>query len=129
MKEVIHKCWFDGFNRRDWDSVQKIYSEDALVHGKEGELRGGASVVKLAKAWLRAIPDAYITPLYTSIEQDVVVVHWRAEGSFIHPIKEIAATGKQVVFHGLTCFRCQHGKVIEHWASVDYRPLSSASST
>lgn len=126
MQDTILRCWFDGYNQRDWDSVQKIYSDDALVHGKDGDLRGGSSVVQLAKKWLTAIPDARITPLHTSIENDVVVVHWKVEGTFTNPIRDIEATGKKVVFHGLTCFRCHNEKVVEHWASVDYRPLNPA---
>lgn len=41
--------------------------------------------------------------LHTSIENDVVVVHWKVEGTFTNPIRDIAAAGKKVVFHGLTC--------------------------
>lgn len=49
MQDPILRCWFDGYNQRDWDSVQKIYLDDALVHGKDGDLRGSSSVVQLAK--------------------------------------------------------------------------------
>ncbi|SCA63573.1 hypothetical protein SCG7086_AW_00150 [Chlamydiales bacterium SCGC AG-110-P3] len=125
MEDTILSCWFDGYNRRDWDAVQGIYSDDALIHGKDGPLRGGQAVVELAKKWLRAIPDCQITPLHTSREGDVVVVHWRVEGTFTESIRDIVATGKKVAFHGLTCFRCRDQQVVEHWASVDYRPLMS----
>jgi len=123
MEEKLLQSWFTGFNQRDWDSIQNIYTEDALIHGKEELLRGGKSVVEMAKKWLFAIPDAHITPLSTIKEKDFVVVHWRVEGTFTNPIRDIAATGRKVVFHGLTCFRFDSEKVVEHWASVDYRPL------
>ena len=126
MKDTILKCWFDTYNQREWDSMQKIYSDDATIHGKDALLKGGNAVVELAKKWLIAIPDAKITPLHDSIEKDIVVVHWKVEGTFTNSIKDIAATGEKVIFHGLTCFRCHNEKVIEHWASVDYRPLTSA---
>ncbi len=129
MQDTILRCWFDGYNQRDWDSVQKIYSDDALVHGKDGDLKGGRSVVQLAKKWLTAIPDARIIPLHTSIENDVVVVHWKVEGTFTESIRDIVASGKKVAFHGLTCFRCRDQQVVEHWASVDYRPLMSSKPT
>jgi len=124
MKDRILKCWFEGYNKRDWHAVGKIYSDDALIHGRDGQLIGGRSVVELAKRWLTAIPDAHITPLCASTEEDVVVVHWKLEGTFKESIREYPATGKHVVFHGLTCFRCHNEKVVEHWASIDYRPLS-----
>jgi SnoaL-like polyketide cyclase len=53
-------------------------------------------------------------------------VYWRAEGTFTGPIGGIPPTNEKVVFHGHTCFRCLDGKVIEHWAAVDYRPLQSS---
>ncbi|MCH9608750.1 MAG: hypothetical protein S4CHLAM45_06570 [Chlamydiales bacterium] len=127
MKDTILKCWFDGYNQRDWGSIQKIYSDNALVHGRDGLLRGGSSVVELAKKWVFAIPDAHITPLCSSIENDVIVIHWKVEGTFSNPIREIAATGKKITLHGLTCFRCHHEKIIEHWTSIDYKPLSPVS--
>lgn len=124
MENKILKCWFDGFNRRDWTSISEIYSDDALIHGKEGLLRGGQGVVELGKKWVEAIPDAQITPLYTSREEnEIIVVHWRAEGRMERSIRDIVATGNKVTFHGLTCFRCDGQKIVEHWASVDYRPL------
>jgi len=125
MENRILSCWFDGFNRRDWEVLEELYSDDALVHGKEGAVRGGQGVVGLASKWLEAIPDAKIDPLYFSEEKyGVFAVHWRAEGTFKNPIREIPASGKKVAFHGLTCFRITDQKVVEHWACVDYRPLT-----
>lgn len=126
MESKILSCWFDGFNRRDWTSIREIYTEDALIHGKEGPIKGGQGVVELAQKWLVAIPDAQITPLYTCKEEnDVIVVHWRIEGVLKGSIRDIVGTGKKVSFHGLTCFRCCDEKVVEHWASIDYRPLGA----
>ncbi len=125
MKETILRCWFEGYNQRDWDAVGGIYSKDALIHSKDGPLKGGDAVVSLAKKWLNALPDAQITPLCTSKEDDLIVVHWRINGTLTGSIRDIAPTGKKVVFHGLTCFRFKGEQVIEHWASVDYRPLMS----
>jgi len=126
MEETILKNWFDAYNQRDWDSIKNIYSDDAIVHGKEGDLIGGQSVVNLAKKGLVSFPDARINPLFFSWEDDVFIVHWRVEGTFENSILDIPATNEKVVFHGLTCFRCKDDKVIEHWAAVDYRPLTFA---
>ncbi|MCB1119710.1 MAG: ester cyclase [Chlamydiia bacterium] len=124
MKERIVLEWFGGCNRRDWDAIKALYAEDAVIHGKEGILRGGDGVVTVAKKWLTAIPDGVVTPVYSTCEGEVIVVHWRMEGTLKGSIRDIAATGKKVVFHGLTCFRCRNQTVVEHWAAVDYRPLT-----
>ncbi len=130
MEKIILSNWFDAYNQRDWAAMQEIYTDNSLIHGKEKELRGGAAIVELAKKWLKAIPDIQLTPLNTSKEgHDVVVVHWRAEGTFTNSIRDIEATGKKIAFHGLTCFRFLNEKVVEHWATVDYRPLRSEESS
>ncbi len=127
MEEQILTRWFEALNKHDWTSIESLYTSDALVHGKDGLLRGGASVVELIKKWLKAMPDSHITPLHTSTEADVIVVHWRTEGTLVGSIREFKPTGKKTVVHGLTCFRCKEGKVIEHWAAVDYLPLQPQS--
>ena len=124
MKDKILSHWFEGFNRRDWKSVEEIYDENALIHGRDEKLRGGKAVVKLAENWLKAFPDMNIRALHADTEDnDVVVVHWRTEGTMTGPMWDIEPTGKKVSFHGITCFRCDRGKVVEHWASIDYQPL------
>ncbi len=126
MEDVILGDWFDGYNCRDFDAMEQIYSNDALIHGVEGLVHGGKAVVEIAKKWLEAIPDAQIIPLFTSKEEgNVIVVHWRAEGTLTGSIRDLVATGKKVAFHGLTCFRHMDNKVVEHWAAIDYRPLKS----
>ncbi|NGX58297.1 MAG: hypothetical protein K940chlam3_01202 [Chlamydiae bacterium] len=124
MKEKILKYWFDAYNRRDFSSVQQIYADDAVIHGTGGPYYGGKAVVSLLKIWLEGIPDAQIIPLFTMKEDnDVVVVHWRAEGTFKGPVRDIPPTGEKVAFHGFTCFRCRDDKIIEHYACIDYHPL------
>ena len=128
MENTLLSCWFDAYNRRDWNAMKSIYADDALIHGKDGPLRGGDAVIELAKMWVTAIPDAQITPLYASKEKDVVIIHWKAEGHLTGSLRDIQPTGKHVIFHGLTCFRCRDQKVVEHWASIDYRPLRVSAS-
>jgi predicted ester cyclase len=126
MEEMVLNQWFDAYNSRDWSAMEGLYNEDALIHGKSGKLQGGKALVEIAKLWTTAIPDACITPLYSCTEDDnLIVVHWRVEGTFTAPLKDFEPTGEKVVFHGHTCFRFENDQVIEHWASVDYRPLLS----
>ncbi len=125
MEQAILSNWFDAFNRRDWSAIEGVYAEDALIHAKAGPLRGGHSIVEISEKWLSAIPDAHITPLHVSKEGDVIIAHWRIEGTLSGAIRDITPTGEKTAFHGLTCFRCRDSKVVEHWASVDYRALQS----
>ena len=123
------KKWFGGFNERNWDLVSGVYTEDAIVHAKEGILAGGQAIVDIAKKWIGSFPDIKVTPLSSHLEKDVIVIHWKAEGTFISPIMDIAATGEKVAFHGLANFRIANDKVVEHWAAVDYKPLQFSTSS
>lgn len=123
MKDEILSKWFDGYNKRDWAALESLYSDDALIHAKCGDMRGGVSVVNLCKNWLLALPDTQISPLRIDVEGDVIVAHWKATGTFKEPIMNISPSGKKVSFHGITHFRSRDGRVVEHWSTIDYRPL------
>lgn len=125
MKTKILHSWFDAYNRRHWSSISGLYADDAIIHSQQGTLTGGESITDIAKLWSEALPDAHITPLSATEEEDgLIVVHWKVEGTFHQPLRDIPATGKKVRIHGHTCFRCEGDKIVEHWASVDYRPLT-----
>lgn len=124
MREKILKNWFEAFNQRVWEAMESLYSPQAVIHGRKGDLTGGNSVVKIAKEWLHAIPDAKILPLITVEESDdLYIVHWKTEGTFTGSIDEFQGDQNKVSFHGHTCFRFDGDQVVEHWASVDYRAL------
>ncbi len=128
MIDGIKSGFFDNYNNRDWEALKKIYTEDAVIHSYQ--CKGGQAVVDIAKRKLKAIPDFKFTPLYSSYENNTVVVHWCAEGtaagSIMHPEKE------KVVFSGCNQFRISDGKVAEQWENTFYcslkQPISSASS-
>lgn len=92
MKDEILSNWFDGYNKRDWGALESLYSDDALIHARCGDMRGGASVVNLCKNWLVVLPDTQIAPLSVDVEDDVIVAHWKATGTFKEPIINISAT-------------------------------------
>ena len=126
MKERIIQDWVIGYNNRDFEAIESVYSKDAVIHSKKGDRTGGAAVVEIFKKWIVAVPDGKITPLHVSEEKDnVVVLHWRCSGTFKEQILDIPATGEEVAIHGATFFRHENGKVIEHWATVDYRPFTN----
>ncbi|MCH9621276.1 MAG: hypothetical protein S4CHLAM20_06950 [Chlamydiia bacterium] len=125
MEERILAEWFEACNDWNYESIENLYAEDALVHAKDGDLFGGKAIVRLLQKWVKAIPDLKMTPLHSSTEDDVVVVHWKAEGTLKEDLGEVKATNKQTIFHGLTCFRFKNNKIIEHWVSADYRALAA----
>ncbi|MCB1114284.1 MAG: ester cyclase [Chlamydiia bacterium] len=126
MKELIEQKWFGGYNTRNWEDVASLYADDAVVHAVDGDKTGGQAVVDIAKKWLEAMPDAQIIPKgIVEDDPDTIVVHWKCEATFEGPVRNLEPTHEKVVFHGLTHFKHRDGKIIEHWATVDYRPLKA----
>ena len=110
----MHRIWtefFGGFNERDFGRMASLYAEDALVHSKEGPLRGPKALEQISAKWLVRDPGLQLEPLHLSEEGDLVTIHWAAR------------EGGRTLCHGHTCFLVADGQVVEHWACVDSRAL------
>ncbi len=125
MRERILQGFFQATNCRDFSYIPKLYSTSALIHTLSGKQYGAEPILKIFQDWCHSFPDFQLEPLTVSQEEDVIVVHWRFEGIFMNQLREIPPTRKKTVLHGLTCFKCSQGQIIEHWARVDYHPLTT----
>ncbi len=124
MQDTITTTWFDAINKRNADGLTHLYSDDALIHSKKGPVKGKQALVEIMERWDEAMPDFKVQPVFATTEDDVVVVHWHATGTFKKPLLSMEPTHKQTSFHGVTCFKCKDGQVVEHWATTDYRAMT-----
>lgn len=124
MEGQILQGFFQSTNRGDYSFIPKLYAPSAVIHTLEGDKYGPDVIIDIFKKWKFAFPDLQLEPLCVLQESDVLVIHWRAKGTFTHSIRDIPPNGKNLTIHGFTCFRCLNNQIIEHWARVDYRPLS-----
>ncbi len=104
--------------------MKALYRKDSIIHGREGLQYGPNALEEILSRWLDAFPDITLTTLHSSKQDDLVTIHWRAEGTQEKAFRDIPNKESKVIFHGLTSFRCEDNQVIEHWACVDYRALS-----
>ena len=125
MKNQILHGFFQSTNSDDYSFIPKLYSPLAVIHTLDGEKYGPDIIIDIFKKWKFAFPDLQLEPLCLMQESDVIVIHWRGNGTFTNPLRDIQPTGKKITMHGFTCFRCLDNQIIEHWARVDYRPLSN----
>lgn len=124
MGTQILQGFFQSTNQGDYSFIPKLYSSQAIIHTLDGDKYGPDSIIEIFQKWKFAFPDFQLEPLCLSQESDVLVVHWRGKGTFTNEIRNIQPTGKKITMHGFTCFKCLENQIIEHWARVDYRPLS-----
>jgi predicted ester cyclase len=124
MREQILQGFFQATNHGDYSFIPKLYAPSAIIHTLDGDKHGSDVIIDIFRKWKMALPDFQLEPLCSIQESDVLVIHWRAKGTFTNSIRDIQPTGKKITIHGFTCFKCKDNQVVEHWARVDYRPLS-----
>jgi predicted ester cyclase len=56
-------------------------------------------------------------------ENDLVITHWKAQGTHQGNFKNINPSQKPVKYNGLTLFRIKNEKIIEYWAYLDMHHL------
>jgi len=66
-----------------------------------------------------ALPDLRITLEDDVAEGDKVVSRWRAQGTHQGGLMDIAPTGNEVAFTGITIHRIEDGKIVEEWENWD----------
>lgn len=127
MKEKILHDWYGALLERDLDTLVGLYSDHALIHTKQGPLRGKASMKNLLIKWLLAMPDLQIYPEHVIVDNDTLIVYWKGEGTLKSPILDLQPTNEKKAFYGFNSFRLQNNQIIEHRATVDYSPFHDAS--
>ena len=63
LEERILETWFGGAQEgrqfHDYTLIQGLYSEDAVIHGREKVYRGPEGIVELMQMWHKALPQGF----------------------------------------------------------------------
>ena len=84
-----------------------------------GQYTSLSEMVEIIEKWLVAIPDIKVRLLRTIEEEDIVIAHWRAEGTHQKELHGVAPQGKPLSYQGVSMYRFVEGKVVEYWAYLD----------
>ena len=97
--EAVVRSAFDALNRHDVAALEPLWHRRAFP-----------AVAAEASALLAAVPDVHLEPLVVACEDDQVLVHWRATGTFsgasLHGVR---ATGKAIDVAGFDCLTFERG--------------------
>ncbi|TQF15347.1 ester cyclase [Myxococcus llanfairpwllgwyngyllgogerychwyrndrobwllllantysiliogogogochensis] len=108
------------YNLRKLDRVAELFSEDYVDHstGAPTDVVGPAAVRQQAEATFQAFPDLRFDVLHVVADGDMVLVHWKAEGT---DVKHPDDTGKPrpLALNGHSLYRMRDGKVVESWDISD----------
>ena len=106
--------------RQDWAAAEKFYAPDAIgVTPDQGELKGGAEIMRWLKEFFDAFPDAQYQPEHkhesgnTAIDEGWFV--GTNTGELILPTGDkLPATGKRVRVRGADMATVENGMITSH---------------
>lgn len=124
-KDIIIRFSNELWEKRNFDIVDELFAEDAILHSPMNVKKGSLTMKDLAQKWLDAFPDLLVTWDDFIAEGDIVVVRWHAHGTHIGGFFNTAPTHREINYTGVTTFKLKDGKVIEYWALVDIHAILS----
>jgi steroid delta-isomerase-like uncharacterized protein len=109
--------YVDAFNRGDLETLRRLFTPDALVHGVLGW--GGMEAVM--PIW-RELHDSFALKLRVealSTEGDTVAVRYSETGTSVRPFRQHPATGRSFETVAMEWFLFQDGRIHRRWGARD----------
>ena len=119
-KELIRRCYEEGFNTGDGYLFTQFFAEDFVDHDSgEGQPPGSEGVRSTYDTWISAFPDSHATIEDMVAEDDKIAVRVTLRATHLKPFKDIAPTHKKVELKALNIFRIYDGKIKERWGLTE----------
>jgi steroid delta-isomerase-like uncharacterized protein len=120
-KDIVRR-YRDAHNTNQLNLLDDIVAGDLISHnllpGVPKGLEGGKMV---HMGTLAAFPDNHVVTEDLFGEGDRVVERWTMTMTHTGaPFLEIPASGKRVSVTGISIYRIANGKIVEHWANMDF---------
>ena len=113
---ALGRRWFEEvWNDRRDEAIEELMAADAIGHMEGGDVAGPQGFAEVRAAFLRAMPDMYITVEDVLSEGDQTVVRWRVRGTQTGELLGIAPTGRKVDVLGMSWIKVRDGKLHEGW--------------
>jgi steroid delta-isomerase-like uncharacterized protein len=115
---IVHRWFEEVWNQRRAQTIDELLTPESVCHGEGDPIRGpGEFRERMHDPLLAAFPDVRVTVEATLADGDEVVVRWRAEAAHAGPGLGFPATGRPVVFRGMTWIRVSGGRFVQAWQS------------
>jgi steroid delta-isomerase-like uncharacterized protein len=123
-KEIVH-AWFDRvWNAGDESAIDAFFSSTGIAHGlptPDGKpMQGAAAFKPFFLNFRSAFPDIKVTVDQCVTEGNLCAVHCTVTGTHTGDGLGSPATGRRVLFSGMTMIRVEHGKIQEGWNTYDF---------
>ena len=114
------------FNQGDLDAGDRYLSPEFVNHDLPFGGAAGAEGMRAAASMFReACPDWSTNYHHFVAENDVVVEHFTASGTFSGSLMGVTGTGQTISLPGINIFRVLDGRIVERWGRLDELGLLS----
>lgn len=114
-RRYIEQVW----NKGKLDLFDDVISPDVIPHTSNPKVTNAESMKQALTMIRNAFADFRFT-LDDELAVDGKVVHrWTISGTHQGELQGIPATGKDLVFSGITILRLSGGKIVEFWTQSD----------
>src|SRR5260370_561635 len=119
-EEVVRRYYEDVLNEGRSDFIDETAVESYNEHDPLPGQGTGRDGLKERVTMLRVGLSPRFTLEDVVADGDKVVVRWTNNGTHVAEFLGIPATGKGFEIPGIDIHRLEHGKLAEHWPSVDH---------
>lgn len=118
-KEIVRR-YQEACNRNDLGALDQLVAADVISHNAAPGLPPGLEGGKMAhRATLAAFPDLHYHIEDLIAEGDRVAMRFRLHCTHKGEFMGLPPTGKEITLDGISIFRLEGGKIVEHWAVQD----------
>ncbi len=108
--------WFElVWNQRRSEAIDRLAEPEAFAHLETGSSRGLSAFKRMREELLAGLPDLTIEAEEIVVHGENEVIRWRARGTHHGPLMGIEASGRLVVFEGMTWLKIRNGRIYEGW--------------
>lgn len=112
----VARIWFDQvWNARNDGAIDQLAEPEAFAHLETGTSRGLGAFRRARQELLSGLPDMHVELEEVVVCGENEIVRWRARGTHQGPMMGIEATGRLVVFEGMTWLKVRNGRIYEGW--------------
>lgn len=120
-KDIVRR-YRDAHNNNQLDLLDAIVAADLISHNMlPGVPQGLESGKMIHRGTIASFPDNHVTTEDLIAEGDRVVERWTMTMTHTgEPFFGVPASGKKVTTTGTSIYRIANGKIVEHWANMDF---------
>jgi steroid delta-isomerase-like uncharacterized protein len=119
-KDTIRRFWEEVFNRRKFELIDNLFTEDYVYHGAAGQdLRGREGLKQFLTMYVNAFPDLRAEVEDVFGEGNKVVSRAMCRGTHKGPLMGMPPTGKQIAIRVICTNLFIGDKIAEDWELPD----------